>query len=90
MCHPDFGELSRTEALPKDLAIEAQILRFTQNDSFADALDTFIRKLEFIDYFSDSVTNEMYLANAYDTFESAEPNKVYYWRVNAMNVNESE
>ena len=33
ICHP--------EAMPKDLAIDSQILRFTQNDSFKDTLAHF-------------------------------------------------
>ncbi|MFH1882754.1 MAG: hypothetical protein ABIL62_08605 [Planctomycetota bacterium] len=39
MCHP-FGKLrASTEAQPKDLAKEKEILRFAQNDSFAVTLD---------------------------------------------------
>jgi len=40
MCHP-FGKLrASTEAQPKDLANEKEILRFAQNDSFAVTLGT--------------------------------------------------
>jgi len=39
-CHP-FGKLrAGSEAQPKDLADEKEILRFAQNDSFAVTLDT--------------------------------------------------
>jgi len=38
MCHP-FGKLrASSEAKPKDLANEKEILRFAQNDSFAVTL----------------------------------------------------
>jgi len=40
MCHP-FGKLRvSSEAQPKDLANEKEILRFAQNDSFAVTLGT--------------------------------------------------
>jgi hypothetical protein len=41
-CHP-FGKLrASSEAKPKDLANEKEILRFAQNDSFAVTLTHFI------------------------------------------------
>jgi len=41
MCHP-FGKLrASSEAQPKDLANEKEILRFAQNDSFAVTLAHF-------------------------------------------------
>jgi hypothetical protein len=42
MCHPFAMLRAGSEAKPKDLANEREILRFAQNDSFAVTLGTLV------------------------------------------------